>query len=432
MPVSSMPPARSTLSLSIAGLTAALLIGCGGSVESERLTDAGAVDSGTPPFDGMPHPADASEASLDAALDGTVDAPVPPCVVGTQQCVGSGIQTCQADAGWGSVWTCATGTCVDGSCSGVTTTAPSCQGGADGQNNCGASQESCCTSIEVPGGTFFRNYDPPTIDGGIELGSGDAAAAPKDPGTVSGYRLDKYLVTVGRFRAFVAAWNAGWRPPAGSGKHTHLYGGLGLIDDGTSGLHEAGWDPAFTAQVAPTDANLRCDAYITWTPTPGPIERNPMACTTWAEDYAFCIWDGGFLASDAEYSYAGAGGNEQRQFPWGVQEPGTQNEYAIYGCNYPGNGQCTLAPVGSASLGAGRWGHLDLVGNLSSTALDYWTGWPHDPCVDCTHLTPAMYRSVRGGDCTSPEIPYLIVPESQGFMMTQRLTGVGVRCGRAP
>jgi len=47
---------------------------------------------------------------------------------------------------------------------------------------------------------------------------------------VGDFKLDKYEVTVGRFRQFVAAWNggAGYTPPAGSGKHTHLNGGNGL------------------------------------------------------------------------------------------------------------------------------------------------------------------------------------------------------------
>jgi hypothetical protein len=38
---------------------------------------------------------------------------------------------------------------------------------------------------------------------------------------------DKYLVTVGRFRQFVAAWSngGGWTPDAGSGTHAYLPGG---------------------------------------------------------------------------------------------------------------------------------------------------------------------------------------------------------------
>ena len=80
-----------------------------------------------------------------------------------------------------------------------TETPPSCQAGGPGLTNCGASGESCCTSLEVPGGSFYR-------------GTRTTAAVRLTrliPATVSGVRLDKYLVTVGRFRQFVAAWRRG-------------------------------------------------------------------------------------------------------------------------------------------------------------------------------------------------------------------------------
>jgi formylglycine-generating enzyme len=102
------------------------------------------------------------------------------------------------------------------------------------------------------------------------------------PATISGFRLDKYLVTVGRFRQFVGAWNkgSGWLPSAGSGKHTHLNGGLGLVDiAAVSGTYEMGWDAIdWNPNVAPTDVNLTSNCqnsdYATWTPATGSHERD--------------------------------------------------------------------------------------------------------------------------------------------------------------
>jgi len=73
---------------------------------------------------------------------------------------------------------------------------------------CGAAGESCCTSPEVTGGTFYRTY---TNDG-----SGPTAEA--DPATVSSFRLDKYDVTVGRFRQFVSAWERRLEADSGFGQ----------------------------------------------------------------------------------------------------------------------------------------------------------------------------------------------------------------------
>jgi hypothetical protein len=43
----------------------------------------------------------------------------------------------------------------------------SCQVSGDGLTNCGTGRESCCTSLEVTGGTFYRVYDD-AADGGAQ------------------------------------------------------------------------------------------------------------------------------------------------------------------------------------------------------------------------------------------------------------------------
>ncbi len=170
----------------------------------------------------------------------------------------------------------------------------SCESGGLGLTTCGSSQhDCCCTSLEVvPNGSFYRSYE--------NAGSGLAAEA--DPATVSGFRLDKYLVTVGRFRQFVAAWSGGWSTAPGSGKHAHLSAGRGLADSSAPGSYETGWDGQWDSMVAPSDANLICGSgNDTWTPSAASNESLPINCTTWYEAYAFCIWDGGFLGDAPDH-----------------------------------------------------------------------------------------------------------------------------------
>ena len=303
--------------------------------------------------------------------------------------------------------------------------------------DCGSGTESCCTSLAVSGGTYFRTY----------TNSGTGATGTADPATVSSFRLDKYDVTVGRFRQFVMAWSggSGWTPAPGLGKHAHLNGGQGLANSGSPGAYEPGWDATDwtnTTDIDPTNANLAsCSPYSTWTNTAGSHENLPINCVNWWESYAFCIWDGGFLPSEAEWEYAAAGGSQQREYPWGSTAPGTGNQYAIYGsasgdCYYPGpSAPCTgvgnIAPVGTPTAGAGAWGQLDLAGNVWVWNLDWYAAYV-DPCIDCAYLAAASARVFRGG--TFDHDASFLQPPYRGALLSpsDRLDLVGIRCARTP
>jgi formylglycine-generating enzyme required for sulfatase activity len=296
--------------------------------------------------------------------------------------------------------------------------------------------EDCCTSSEVTGGTYYRTY---TSSGTVVSGVGD-------PATVSGFRLDKYLVTVGRFRELVAAWNggAGYLPSMGFGKHAHLNGGKGLLNSGDVGTYEAGWDATAwngPPDLDPTDANLTSCPDSTWTSVAAGQENLPINCVNWWEAYAFCIWDGGFLPSEAEWEYAAAGGSLQREYPWGATTPGTACpgagcEYAIYNCDYPsGTGSCTgvanIAPVGTATLGAGLWGQLDMAGDVVEWNLDWYEASYGNPCADCSYLAPETERAFRGGHF-GVGVAGLSPPDRAGSAPTGRDSTWGFRCARTP
>jgi formylglycine-generating enzyme required for sulfatase activity len=259
---------------------------------------------------------------------------------------------------------------------------------------------------------------------------------------LSAFRLDKYLVTVGRFRPFIEAWSNGYYPPSGAGKHTHLNGGKGLANSGAGGAYETGWDASWNNvnNIDPTDVNLACGApFDTWTPSPGAQENLPINCVNWWEAYAFCIWDGGFLPSEAEWEYTAAGGSAEREYPWGSTAPGMGNDYAIYGdgeseCYYPSGtaatctGVANFAPVGFASKGAGTWGQLDLVGEVFEWNLDWYA--PYAACTDCAYLTTTSNRVMRG-DLLN-DVSTLTPPSRFDVDPSFRTVNLGFRCARPP
>jgi len=274
---------------------------------------------------------------------------------------------------------------------------------------CGpAGNESCCTSLLVPGGTFYRNDDY------------------NHPATLSDFYLDKYEITVGRFRAFVNA-GMGTRaspPAANAGAHPRIAG--------------SGWDPAWNvslpvdtvalqAAIAPT---LFPSDWTTWTSVPGGNESRPQNSLNWYLAFAFCAWDGGRLPTDAELNYAGVGGDEQRKYPWGSADP--NYTMASYDCMGDGIAGCSLADfvfVGTKPAGNGRWGHADLSGNVWEWVLDCLGEAPM-PCNDCANLRDPTSRLNRGGGLDNPDTYLSSAYNGSDMHPDESTPEVGARCAR--
>jgi formylglycine-generating enzyme required for sulfatase activity len=407
----------------IVGLGPALLgiAGCGGTEAASPVAplDGSAMGVSVAPPDGSAMGVDAGCATGAVACDGTQP----------QKCVG-GAWTSAGAACSGATPHCAGGTC--------SAQPASCSVAGAGVDHCGADGDSCCTALAVTGGTFYRTYDYPynLVDMTV-LAPDGGPSGEADPATVSTFRLDKYEVTVGRFRRFVEAWNAGWLPAAGAGKHTYLNGGHGLT--ATGGGFEPGWLASDDTSLAPTTANLALSPQQpgTWTAVAGPDESLPITDVNWYEAYAFCIWDDGFLPSSAEWEYAAAGGSQQREYPWGSNDPQTGN-YAI--CNCAENGMSPpLAAVGTTALGAGLWGHLDLAGNVQEWNLDWVSQYGGtlrgdsnvNPCTDCAPFDDPSGRVTRGGASSDDSMSLMPVYQVD-TTPTLRNFEFGFRCARSP
>ena len=273
---------------------------------------------------------------------------------------------------------------------------------------CGPSaSDSCCRSLLVPGGTFKRTYD------GVDFLDESA------PATVSDFYLDQYEITVARLRAFVDAGlgTQARPPPEGAGPHLRITG---------SGWRSA-WNGKLARDTAALKAGLKCHpSYQSWTDAPGDNERKPANCIDWYTAFAFCAWDGGRLATEAEWNYAAAGGSEQRYYPWSRPAKSTaiDDTYAVY-CG----GTCKLQNVGSRSpKGDGKWGQSDLGGNVWEWTLDWSQDTYPMPCRNCAAITEGKYRNFRSG--SNDDIPATLRSSVRHVYYPEYHGVVGSRCAR--
>jgi formylglycine-generating enzyme len=246
---------------------------------------------------------------------------------------------------------------------GVVLTRSSCAGSVP--SGCG--NVNPCLTLPLAGGTHGMGRDE-TGQRGDYFPNGAANEKPEHSVSVSPFWLDKYEVTVGRFRRFVDAYQ-GVPPKEDAGANPYVPG--------------SGWRSEWNSKLPPDVAELRGQLGMsaptelidmdTWTEAPGAGECRPMNDLNWYLAFAFCIWDGGRLPSEAEWEWAAAGGDAERLFPWGSADPATR---AVFNCSFLGTLSCTsgdLPNVGSLSpRGDGRFGHADLAGSLDEFTRDVY------------------------------------------------------------
>jgi sulfatase modifying factor 1 len=325
------------------------------------------------------------------------------------RCLGNTVQTCDANGQWSDSkacsWptpACALATCVaPPSCDGLPTT-------------CGpAPGESCCASLPVDGGTFFRGYDGVTPE----------FMSKAYPATLSDYRLDKYEVTVGRFRKFVSSGQGTQANPLQEGAGAHPL------------IPSSGWRAYYNDRLPPAGgypAALKCDDQYraeTWTDAAGANENRPIDCLDWYQAFAFCIWDGGFLPTEIEWSYAASGGDQQRVYAW----PNVGG-VGVIDCEHADTAECEAAdgkPIAVGShlpKGAGRWGHAGLNGGVLEWNLDQAADYTN-PCTDCATLQGDGGRLRRGG-AFNLLASYALSARRESTNAESSASFHGVRCAR--
>ena len=251
-----------------------------------------------------------------------------------------------------------------------------------------------CGRARITGGTF--------VLGSTEAWDSDAPppgrATPLQRNiTVSTFVLDRYEVTVGRFRRFVEDTAA----PRGLWTRT--------ADD------------------------LRADC--NWTPTAGDREAHPINCVDWDAAQAFCAWDvpGGSLPTEAQLELA-ARGTTARRWPWATAER-LVPAWVCWDRMVPMRlGTCVVDDPDYAR-GQSPEGVWHLVGNVSEWTADLYAGYGNDLCWgDRPRVDPRCvsgtedFPTVRKGAWTDGDVTSLLPGARWKQSRLYRHAAVGFRC----
>ncbi len=305
---------------------------------------------------------------------------------------------------------------IDNNCNGATDEGCRAQSCGDGGLRLGrtwpssvtdpASYDSHCGEEFIDaGGTFTE---------GERTDGGPGEDERETPGVrVSPFRMDRYEVSVARFRSFAAA-----SMPVPPQNAVVLAGGV---------LAAADIFPPMTSWLVhePTPYSS-LNPYCHWTAAPTTFEDQPVNCVDWFTAMAFCVWDGGRLPTEAEWEYAAryapypdapagvaAAVAPGRRYPWGTDESNCDFNVQNPACAaVAGRREATAYgtwPIGYGAERAAWYRVFDLSGNTSEWTADLYslsgTGcWntrtgPIDPL--CTVATTSVAFVVRGGHYNS-------------------------------
>jgi formylglycine-generating enzyme required for sulfatase activity len=170
-----------------------------------------------------------------------------------------------------------------------------------------------------------------------------------------------------------------------------------------------------------------------------------------AEAMDMCAASGRRLPTIEEWLWTAWGGTEDRRYPWGAARPDVTRlniasdvEVCDQDCEdgigktVDGDGFNGEAPVGSFPQGAGRWGHLDLAGNVGEwvrTRLPYGYSGDEEELAARGHV---YVSSCGGSSRTLQEFGYFerlwtFPCGSQGRVQTVvAASEVGFRCAAEP
>jgi len=202
-------------------------------------------------------------------------------------------------------------------------------------------------------------------------------------------------------------------------------------------VHEVRLSPFWIGRYEVTNAQFEQFKKGRHRPVESPKDNQPVTRITWDEAEAFCRWlskkEGVTyrLPTDAEWEYAARGGLEQKEYPWGDEEPTGR---AVFGRN-------ESAVVGS--FPPNSFGLYDMAGNVEEWVADWYDaayyaksprddpkGPPKPKKEDRAHIVRGGSFNVLEGECWLRLVVMVdptLVPDKSRFDDPAERDGSGFR-----
>ena len=226
--------------------------------------------------------------------------------------------------------------------------------------------------------------------GCFTMGSNSGGSDEKPPRKVclSAFQLDRYEVTVAKYRRYLGRRS----PPSSWYKSSSKYCNYGKDGRG----------------------------------------KHPMNCVSWHGANGYCRWLGKRLPTEAQWEFA-ARGTTGRKYPWGNQRPSCR--LTVMDDGGDGCGKDRTWPVGSKRRDRSPFGVRDMGGNVREWVADcYSSGFyrtlssgARDPAHRPTSKNCAN-KSIRGGSWFYGSAWYFRAAYRSRFRPTLRDNIIGFRC----
>ncbi|MCH8289603.1 formylglycine-generating enzyme family protein [Candidatus Poribacteria bacterium] len=203
----------------------------------------------------------------------------------------------------------------------------------------------------IPASEFLRGTTQAQLDGILRIDPSLESESLEDEQParwiyLDDYYIDKYEVTVRRYRKFI----------------------------GATGYPEPDW------------VSIR---YFS------PTDNHPVTYVSWEDAVAYAEWAGKSLVTEAQWEKAARGGLEGKLYPWGDEL--TREDANYLGVEGRDKWDLTTSPVGS--FPPNGYDIYDMAGNVLEWILDWYDAdyYQYCPKENPVNLTPTRFRVMRGG-----------------------------------